>query len=128
MKNLNRDQKADKDELYSSINFIIYKSKRKINIVEEYLKSNFEGKTIKYSYYLVLVYNNNPISDMEKIIINILRNLYEQKLIKYLSFKFKVIYALPCISFNNSKEMDKMKMEMNDMKNKLVELNDANIQ
>jgi len=122
LKNLTRNEIIDKDELYSSINFIIYKSIRKIRIVEEYLTSIFEGKTIEYSYYLVLVYNNNPISGMEEIIMNILRNLFEQNLIKYPSFKFKVIYALPCISFNHFEKMDRMQMEMNDMKNKMKEM------
>lgn len=124
LKNLKKDENMDKDELYSSLNFVIYKSIRKIRIIEEYLTSIFERKTTEYSYYLVLFYNNNPISDIETIIINILSNLCEQGLIKYRSFKFKVIYALPCISFNNSKEMDRMQMEMNDMKNKIEELND----
>ena len=54
-----------------------------------------------------IILKNNPVSDMEKIIINNLRNLYEQSLIKYLSFKFKVIYALPYISFNNYEKVDK---------------------
>ena len=122
LKDLKRNQEMNKDELYSSLNFLIYKSIRKINIVKEYLTSNFEGKAIEYSFYLVLVYKNNPISSMEKIIVNILRNLYEQSLIKYPSFKFKVIYSLPYIPINNFPNLDKMKMDLNDMKNKMEEL------
>ena len=36
-------------------------------------------------------------------------------------FQF-LIEQLPCLSFNNSKEMAKMQMEMNDMKDKMEEL------
>mgnify|MGYP003571583144 CR=1 FL=1 len=54
---------------------------------------------------------------MEKNIVNILRNLYEQNLIKYQSFKFKVIYSLPYIPYNNPNMLDKMQMQLNDMKN-----------
>ena len=125
LKEFNRNKSMKKDELYSSLNFIIFKTIKKINILEEYLTSISEGKKTNYSYYLVLVYNNNPILKMENIIINILKNLNEQNLIKFSSFRFKVIYALPCISFNDSKKVEKLEEDIKNMKNKMENMEET---
>ena len=119
IENFDKNKKMNKDELYSSFNFLIYKTIRKIRFYEEYLTSISEKTNNKYSYYLLLVYYNNPISDIENIIIKILKNLSSQSLIKYPSFQLKVIYSLPCISFNNSKEFNDLKAEVKILKEKV---------
>ena len=45
---------------------------------------------------------------MEKIFINIHNNLLKEKLITYPFFYLKVLYALPCFSFNEIKRENKL--------------------
>ena len=105
---LKRYDNIDKTLLYSSLNFDVYKSIKKINIFREYLNSVSQDKKIEYSYFLLFVYDLNPISQVEKIFINILNNLLKEKLITYPSFHLKVLYALPCFSFNEIKRENKL--------------------
>ena len=117
-----KGKKITKEKLYTSLNFIIYKTIRKINIMNEYLISTTEEKNKTYSYYLLLVYDSNPISDVENILKTILNDLCKEKLIKYPTFKLKVIYALPCISLNDSTTIAELKNEIIDLKTTIEEM------
>ena len=119
---LKKEIKINKDELYTSLNFLIYKTIKKINIFNEYLISTSEGKKITYSYYLLLIYNSNPILNVENIFEKILSDLSKEKLIKYPNFYLKIIYALPCISLNDSKKVEELEAEIKIQKNNLEEM------
>ena len=93
IKDLKRDKMIKKEDLYNSLNFVIYKSIKKINIFKEYLISTSEGKKENYSYYLLLIYDSNPIKNVENYIKDIIMNLSNEKLINYNFFHIKVIYV-----------------------------------
>ncbi len=46
IKNLTKNKAINKDELFASLNFLIYKIIKKINIFKSYLNSTSEGKDI----------------------------------------------------------------------------------
>ena len=119
IKNLTKNETINKDELFASMNFLIYKIIKKINIFESYLNSTSEGKKNKYFYYLILIYDSNPILNVENIVIDVIKELKKEGLIKYSSFQLKVIYILPCITLNESNEIDEMKKKIKDLEKKL---------
>ena len=127
IQNLTKEKKIKKDEMYASLNFLIYKLIKKIKIFNEYLASTSEGKDISYSYYLLLIYDSNPILNVENIIVKIINDLAKEQLIKYPIFQLKVIYALPCITLNESrriKELEetvtRLEKEMEKLKKSLI--------
>ena len=129
IKNLTKEKKIKKDELYSSLNFLIFNLIKKINIFNEYLTSISEGKKISYSYYLLLIYDSIIKLNVEKIIQTIIKDLKKEQLIKYPIFQLKVIYILPYIPKNESRRIEKLedsvqrlKKEMEKLK-ELLELN-----
>ena len=111
-----RNKIMKRADLFSSLNFVIYKTIKRINIFNEYLRYISGGKKISYSYFLLLIYDTNPILNVENKILEILQNLQRNKLIKYPNFKIKVIYALPCITFNDSEKIAKLEDEIVKMK------------
>ena len=118
---LKKKQKMNKEELYLSLNFLIYKTIKKINIFNEYLNSISKEKK-NYSYCLLLIYDTSPIANVENVIKTILCDLYNEKLIKYSSFYIKVIYVLPCISFNDSKRVEKLEKKIKEMEDEMREI------
>ena len=118
IKNLTKNETINKDELFASMNFLIYKIIKKINIFESYLNSTSEGKKNKYFYYLILIYDSNPILNVENIVIDVIKELKKEGLIKYSSFQLKVIYILPC-TLNESNEIDEMKKKIKDLEKEL---------
>ena len=119
IRNLTNNKKIKKDDLFTSLNFFIYKIIKKISIFNEYLVSTSEGTTRIYSYYLLLIYDSNPILNVENIIINIIKDLKKENLIKYPKFQIKAIYVLPCITLNESKEVDELKTKIKNLKEEI---------
>ena len=119
IRNLTRNKLIEKDKLYKSLNLVVYKTIKKINIFNEYLRSISLEKNIDYSYYLLLIYYSNPIAKIENIIKDILLDLKNENLIKYPKFKLKVIYILPYISLNDSEGLEKLENEIKLMKEEM---------
>ena len=118
IKDLTQYMLIEKEKLYKSLNLLIYKTIKKINIFAEYLRTISEGKNKDYSYYLLLIYDSYPVGEVEDIIKNILFDLKGGDLIKYPNFKIKVIYVLPCISLNESDKVEKLEKELKSLKEK----------
>ena len=116
IKNLKEDKIFNKNDLYNSLNFVLYKTIKKINIFNEYLTSTSGDKKENYVYYLLLVYGSTPIKNMENIIKDIIKDLSGEKLIKYYSFKVKVVYLLPFIELDVSKRIERLENDIEKMK------------
>ena len=112
---LERKKVYSKDFLLKSLNFVIYKTIKKIKIYEEYLKSVSNGNNESYSFCLLFIYNSRPISKVERIFKDVLKNLFTEKLIPYEAFQLKIIYLLPCISLNDFGEIKELKNKINKM-------------
>ena len=87
-----------KDDLFSSLDYIIYKTISKINYYREFIKYELEIKN-DVNFHLLLVYNKKPIVESEIVdqILFSIKSLKQQNLIVEEKFTFQVIYVMPNI-------------------------------
>ena len=99
-------QKAyDKNTFEKSLIFVIAKMIKKINYYIEYVRQvcyNSVEKMPEFGIQLFLIYNKNPIENLEKEINHNLNLLIENKFVNY-EFELKIIYLSPTIGTYNVK-------------------------
>ena len=117
----------DKNTFEKSLIFVIAKMIKKIKYYIEFVRQvYYDGneKMPNFGIQLFLIYNNNPIENLEKEITNNLNKLIEKNYVNY-GFELKIIYLSPTIGTFNMKRAfeeitslkEKMQKQEEDNKN-----------
>ena len=83
-----------KKELYRSLIFVLYKLISKIKYYNEFVKN--ELKDDEYHFHLLLIYNNSPIVNILKVIIDYIQLIFDD--IHY-NFYFQIIYVSSSLTY-----------------------------